>query len=108
VGSRGGRPEPTAQQIKTIFSFVASRNDFRLASGTKQFTAMAIMLLVHDGKLKCSDRLTDIFLDFPAYGQSSCARFHRTTLEYSDRGMILISELSLLYATSRVGSVEVA
>ena len=42
-------------------------NNFRLASCTKQFTAMATMLLVHDGKLHYEDRLTDIFPDFPAY-----------------------------------------
>ncbi len=42
--------------------------NFRLASVTKQFTAMAIMLLVHDGKLHYQDRLTDIWRDFPPYG----------------------------------------
>jgi hypothetical protein len=108
MGGHGAGPSRPRSRSRAIFSSVASRSDFRLASCTKQLTAIAIMLLVHDGKLKCSDRLTDIFLDFPAYGQSSCARFHRTTLEYSDRGMILISELSLLHATSRVGSAEVA
>ncbi|MGB7844265.1 MAG: serine hydrolase domain-containing protein [Candidatus Acidiferrum sp.] len=45
------------------------QTNFRLASFTKQFTAMAIMLLVHDGKLHYDHRLTDIFLDFPAYGK---------------------------------------
>ena len=35
---------------------------------SKQFTAMAIMLLVHDRKLHYEDRLTDIFPDFPEYG----------------------------------------
>src|SRR5215472_18138898 len=34
--------------------------NFRLASLSKQFTAMAVMLLVHDGKLHYEDRLTDI------------------------------------------------
>jgi CubicO group peptidase (beta-lactamase class C family) len=53
---------------------VTLRTDFRLASCTKQFTAMAIMLLVHDGKLKYSDRLTDIFPDFPAYGRGITVR----------------------------------
>jgi CubicO group peptidase (beta-lactamase class C family) len=42
--------------------------NFRLASCSKQFTAMAIMLLVQDGKLHYEDRLTDIFPDFPEYG----------------------------------------
>ncbi len=48
---------------------VTPRSDFRLASCSKQFTAMAVMLLVHDGKLKYDDRLTDIFPNFPAYGR---------------------------------------
>jgi CubicO group peptidase (beta-lactamase class C family) len=42
--------------------------NFRLASCTKQFTAMAIMLLVHDGKLKYEQSLAEIFPEFPAYG----------------------------------------
>jgi CubicO group peptidase (beta-lactamase class C family) len=44
--------------------------NFRLASCSKQFTAMAIMLLVHDGKLRYDQKLTDVFPDFPAYGKS--------------------------------------
>jgi CubicO group peptidase (beta-lactamase class C family) len=39
--------------------------NFRLASFTKQFTAMAVMLLVHDGKLHYDDSLTAIFPEFP-------------------------------------------
>jgi CubicO group peptidase (beta-lactamase class C family) len=50
------------------------QTNFRLASVTKQFTAMAIMLLVHDGKLHYDDHLTDIFPDFPAYGKSITVR----------------------------------
>ena len=53
---------------------VNARTNFRLASFTKQFTAMAIMLLVHDGKLRYDQRLTEIFPDFPAYGQSITVR----------------------------------
>jgi CubicO group peptidase (beta-lactamase class C family) len=48
--------------------------NFRLASCTKQFTAMAVMLLVHDGKLHYEDRLTDIFPDFPEYGKAITIR----------------------------------
>lgn len=47
---------------------------FRLASFTKQFTAMAIMLLVHDGKLRYDETLAEIFPDFPAYGKSITVR----------------------------------
>ncbi len=48
---------------------IDTHTNFRLASFTKQFTAMAIMLLVHDGKLRYDQTLTEIFPDFPAYGK---------------------------------------
>lgn len=48
--------------------------NFRLASCTKQFTAMAIMLLVHDGKLTYNTHLTDVFPNFPPYGKSITIR----------------------------------
>jgi CubicO group peptidase (beta-lactamase class C family) len=48
---------------------IGPNTDFRLASFTKQFTAMCIMLLVQDGRLHYDDRLTDIFPEFPAYGK---------------------------------------
>lgn len=47
---------------------------FRLASVTKQFTAMAVMLLVRDGKLRYEDTLTDLFPAFPAYGRGITVR----------------------------------
>ena len=47
---------------------------FRLASVTKQFTAMAVMLLVHDGQLRYEDALTDVFPAFPAYGRAVTIR----------------------------------
>ena len=47
---------------------------FRLASVTKQFTAMAVMLLVRDGKLRYDDALTDVFPAFPAYGRAITIR----------------------------------
>lgn len=53
---------------------IDDHTNFRLASCTKQFTAMAIMLLVHDGKLHYADRLTEIFPDFPEYGKSITLR----------------------------------
>ena len=48
--------------------------DFRLASFTKQFTAMAVMLLVHDGKLRYDQPLTEIFPDFPEYARAITVR----------------------------------
>jgi CubicO group peptidase (beta-lactamase class C family) len=51
-----------------------SETNFRLASFTKQFTAMAVMLLIHDGKLHYEDRLTTIFPEFPPYGRDITIR----------------------------------
>jgi CubicO group peptidase (beta-lactamase class C family) len=48
--------------------------NFRLASFTKQFTAMAVMMLVHDGKLRYDRTLTEVFPDFPAYGKNITVR----------------------------------
>jgi CubicO group peptidase (beta-lactamase class C family) len=48
---------------------IDAQTNFRLASFTKQFTAMAVMLLVHDGKLRYDEPLTEIFPEFPAYGK---------------------------------------
>jgi CubicO group peptidase (beta-lactamase class C family) len=48
--------------------------NYRLASLTKQFTAAAIELLVHDGKLRYDERLTDIFPGFPDYGRAITVR----------------------------------
>lgn len=42
--------------------------NFRLASLTKQFTAMAIMILKEDGRLSYDQTLTDVVSGFPAYG----------------------------------------
>jgi CubicO group peptidase (beta-lactamase class C family) len=53
---------------------IDQHTNFRLASFTKQFTAMAVMLLVHDGKLRYDQTLTEIFPDFPAYGKSVTIR----------------------------------
>jgi CubicO group peptidase (beta-lactamase class C family) len=53
---------------------IDAATDFRLASFTKQFTAMAVMLLVHDGKLRYDQTLTDLFPDFPAYGKPITVR----------------------------------
>lgn len=53
---------------------IDAHTNFRLASFTKQFTAMSIMLLVHDGKLRYDDHLTDVFPDFPAYGRTITIR----------------------------------
>ncbi len=53
---------------------IDEHTNFRLASVTKQFTAMAIMLLVHDGKLRYNESLAEIFPEFPAYGKTITIR----------------------------------
>lgn len=59
--------------LRTLHA-IGSETNFRLASLTKQFTAMAVMLLVHDGKLHYDDTLSSIFPDFPAYGKTITIR----------------------------------
>lgn len=53
---------------------VVPETNFRLASLTKQFTAMAIMLMIQDGKICLDDKLKDIFPDFPDYGKNISIR----------------------------------
>jgi len=54
--------------------------EFPLASCTKQFTAMAIMLLVHDGKLRYDETLAESFPDFPCMENPSPFEISSTTL----------------------------
>jgi CubicO group peptidase (beta-lactamase class C family) len=53
---------------------IDAQTNFRLASFTKQFTAMAVMLLVHDGKLRYDEPLREVFPGFPAYGKTITVR----------------------------------
>src|SRR5712671_2170961 len=53
---------------------IDAQTNFRLASFTKQFTAMAVMLLVHDGKLRYDLPLSAVFPEFPAYGKTITIR----------------------------------
>ncbi len=45
------------------------RTTYRLASISKQFTAMAVLMLAERGKLSLDDELTRFFPDFPAYAK---------------------------------------
>jgi CubicO group peptidase (beta-lactamase class C family) len=78
---------------------IDAHTNFRLASDTKQFTAMAIMLLVHDGKLKYDEPLSDIFPDFPAYGRAITVRMllnHTSGLrDYEDLMPLVDPKLSI-------------
>ncbi|HEY6111408.1 MAG TPA: serine hydrolase domain-containing protein [Chthoniobacterales bacterium] len=47
---------------------------FRLASLTKQFTAMAVMMLADRGKLSFEDSLSKFFPEFPPYAQKVTVR----------------------------------
>jgi len=53
---------------------IDAHTNFRLASFTKQFTAMAVMLLVRDGKLRYEQTLTEVFPGFPPYGKNITIR----------------------------------
>lgn len=53
---------------------IDSHTNFRLASVTKQFTAMAVMLLVQDKKLRYEETLGEIFTEFPEYGKKITIR----------------------------------
>ena len=48
--------------------------NYRLASVTKQFTAMAIMILAEQKKLSYDNHLTDLFPGFPEYGKAITVR----------------------------------
>ncbi len=48
---------------------VKAETNFRLASVSKQFTAMTILLLMQDDQLDFSTPLTTIFPEFPEYGR---------------------------------------
>ena len=50
---------------------IGGDTNFRLASLSKPFTSMAIMLLVHDHRLAYDDRLADVLPGFPGTGAPS-------------------------------------
>jgi CubicO group peptidase (beta-lactamase class C family) len=52
----------------------ATNTNFRLASVTKQFTAMGIMILAERGKLSLDDKITKFFPGFPKYGEQITVR----------------------------------
>ena len=52
----------------------ATATNYRLASLTKQFTAIAVLLLVRDGKLALDTPLTDVLPEFPDYDRTITLR----------------------------------
>ena len=65
-----------------------TNSNFRLASVTKQFTAMAVLILVERGNLSLDERLPNFFAEFPAYGNQITVRHLLThtsgLLDYED------------------------
>jgi CubicO group peptidase (beta-lactamase class C family) len=53
---------------------VTNESNFRLASVTKQFTAMSILLLISRSKLEMGTTLKDIFPEYPEYGSAITIR----------------------------------
>ncbi len=51
-----------------------TKTNFRLASVTKEFTAMCIMILAEHGLISYEDTLTKFFPDLPAYGRTITVR----------------------------------
>src|SRR5438132_12191513 len=47
-----------------------TNTNFRLASVTKQFTAMAVLILAEEGQLSLEDHLPKFFPEFEAYGNT--------------------------------------
>src|SRR5262245_35548626 len=52
----------------------STNTNFRLASVTKQFTAMGIMILADRKKLSLDETLPDFFPEFPDYGRKITVR----------------------------------
>lgn len=55
-------------------TLITTKTNFRLASVTKQFTAMCIMQLAEFGELHYDDHLQKIFPEFPIYGRNVTVR----------------------------------
>lgn len=53
---------------------VTTTTNFRLASITKQFTAMSVILHTERGQLSFDDPITNFFPDFPSYGKEITVR----------------------------------
>jgi len=82
---------------------ITPTTNFRLASVTKQFTSMSIMLLVQDKKINLNDKLTDIFPDFPKYGETIKIRH---LLQHTS-GLIDYEDLILDSTTEQVHDYDI-
>ncbi|MCF2874775.1 MULTISPECIES: serine hydrolase domain-containing protein [unclassified Tenacibaculum] len=62
--------------------------NYRIASVTKQFTAMGILILINQGKLNYDSKLTEIIPEFPDYGKEITIKnlmLHRSGLQSYNR-----------------------
>ncbi|MEO6034722.1 MAG: serine hydrolase domain-containing protein [Verrucomicrobiota bacterium] len=88
--------------------------NFRLASITKQFTAMAILILAEKGKLSLDDKLARFFPEFPDYGKDITVRLllsHTSGLpDYEDAvpagTTIPLADRDVLYLLGRQDHLE--
>ena len=55
-------------------AIITTRTNFRIASVSKQFTAMAIMILKERGKLNFESKISEFFPEFPVYGKDITLR----------------------------------
>ena len=88
--------------------------NFRLASLTKQFTAMAVLILVEQGRFSLEDRLPKFFPEFPQYGKTITIRHlltHRSgLLDYEDHipqgTTIPLSDRDVLFILQRQSKTD--
>ena len=82
---------------------ITNETNFRLASITKQFTAMCIMILINHGELDFESTLTDIFSAFPSYGNNITIRH----LLNHTSGLVDYESLIQNDATEQVSDMDV-
>jgi CubicO group peptidase (beta-lactamase class C family) len=91
-----------------------TKTNFRLASLTTQFTAMAVLILAEQGKLSLEDHLPKFFPEFPQYGKTITIRHlltHRSGLpDYEDHipqgTTIPLSDRDVLFILQRQNNTD--
>ncbi len=91
-----------------------TNTNFRLASVTKQFTAMAILILAERGKLSLDDKMAKFFPEFPDYGKEITIRHLLThtsgLLDYEEvmpaNVTIPLSDRDVLYILCQQNKLE--
>ena len=82
---------------------ITNETNFRLASITKQFTAMCIMILINHGELDFETTLVEIFPPFPSYGNNITIRY----LLNHTSGLVDYESLIQNDATEQVSDMDV-